>query len=78
LVEAKERQERTKQQQIERQIQVSQYDDEKDSTCCVNSPGINKTSCNRKKHLRRTAGEIDRTFICPYDGCLKFFGSEGS
>ena len=33
---------------------------------------------NRKKHLRRTAGEIDRTFICPYDGCGKFFGSEGS
>jgi len=32
----------------------------------------------RKKHLRRTAQEIDRTFICPYDGCGKFFGSEGS
>jgi len=32
----------------------------------------------RKKHLRRTAGEIDRTYICPYDGCTKFFGSEGS
>lgn len=32
----------------------------------------------RKKHLRRTAQEIDRTFICPYDGCSKFFGSEGS
>lgn len=32
----------------------------------------------RKKHLRRTATEIDRTYICPYDGCTKFFGSEGS
>ena len=31
-----------------------------------------------KKHLRRTAGEIDRTYVCPYDGCSKFFGSEGS
>ena len=28
--------------------------------------------------MRRTAQEIDRTFICPYDGCSKFFGSEGS
>jgi hypothetical protein len=27
--------------------------------------------------MRRTANEIDRTFICPYDGCTKFFGSEG-
>jgi hypothetical protein len=32
----------------------------------------------RKKHLRRTAQEIDRTFVCPYEGCGKFFGSEGS
>lgn len=32
----------------------------------------------RKKHQRRTAGEIDRAFICPYDGCTKYFGSEGS
>lgn len=32
----------------------------------------------RKKHLRRTASEIDRAFVCPYDGCGKFFGSEGS
>ena len=28
--------------------------------------------------MRRTAQEIDRTFICPYDGCTKYFGSEGS
>lgn len=32
----------------------------------------------RKKHLRRTANEIDRTFVCPYEGCGKYFGSEGS
>lgn len=32
----------------------------------------------RKKHLRRTASEIDRTFVCPYEGCGKYFGSEGS
>ena len=32
----------------------------------------------RKKHLRRTASEIDRAFVCPYDGCGKYFGSEGS
>ena len=32
----------------------------------------------RKKHLRRTAQEIDRTYVCPYEGCQKFFGSEGS
>ena len=28
--------------------------------------------------MRRTAQEIDRAFICPYDGCTKYFGSEGS
>lgn len=32
----------------------------------------------RKKHVRRSAVEIDRSFVCPYDGCDKFFGSEGS
>ena len=32
----------------------------------------------RKKHLRRTAQEIDRAYVCPYEGCQKFFGSEGS
>ena len=32
----------------------------------------------RKKHLRRTAREIDRSFICPYDTCAKVYGSEGS
>jgi hypothetical protein len=32
----------------------------------------------RKKHIRRSAVEIDRSFVCPYEGCEKFFGSEGS
>ena len=33
---------------------------------------------NRKKHMRRSAHEINRSFVCPYHGCDKFFGSEGS
>jgi len=32
----------------------------------------------RKKHNRRTADEIEREYICPYHGCKKYFGSEGS
>ena len=36
------------------------------------------SKCKRKKHNRRTATEIERTFTCPYEGCDKFFGSEGS
>ena len=32
----------------------------------------------RKKHLRRTAHEISKEFSCPYSGCTKSFGSEGS
>ena len=32
----------------------------------------------RKKHVRRSAHEIEKAFICPYAGCEKFFGSEGS
>lgn len=32
----------------------------------------------RKKHLRRAAYEIDRSFVCPYEDCGKYFGSEGS
>jgi len=32
----------------------------------------------RKKHLRRAAYEIERSFICPYEDCGKYFGSEGS
>lgn len=43
-----------------------------------NNAAAQNNKNKRKKHLRRTAQEIDRTFICPYDGCGKFFGSEGS
>ena len=32
----------------------------------------------RKKHVRRTAKEIERSFVCPYQGCSKVYGSEGS
>ena len=28
--------------------------------------------------MRRSAHEINRSFVCPYHGCDKFFGSEGS
>lgn len=28
--------------------------------------------------MRRTAKEIDRSFVCPYDQCGKVYGSEGS
>lgn len=39
---------------------------------------VPQVKAKRKKHLRRTASEIDRAFVCPYDGCGKYFGSEGS
>lgn len=32
----------------------------------------------RKKHIRRTAKEISKNEVCPYDGCDKKYGSEGS
>ena len=32
----------------------------------------------RKKHMRRTAKEINRSFVCPYESCSKNYGSEGS
>ena len=28
--------------------------------------------------MRRTAKEIERSFICPYNACGKHYGSEGS
>ena len=58
---------------MQQQLKAQQSED---GTHSCQSPGLRQNS--RKKHLRRTAGEIDRTFICPYDGCAKFFGSEGS
>ena len=32
----------------------------------------------RKRHNRRCANDIERGFTCPYEGCSKFYGSEGS
>jgi hypothetical protein len=32
----------------------------------------------RKKHLRRCANEIAKSYTCPYVECLKLYGSEGS
>jgi hypothetical protein len=32
----------------------------------------------RKKHIRRTAKEISKGDTCPYVGCDKNYGSEGS
>lgn len=39
---------------------------------------IERYQSGRKKHFRRCANEIDKNFICPYNGCDKFYGSEGS
>lgn len=36
------------------------------------------SSCRRKKHNRRSALEIDKSFNCPYHNCDKQFGSDGS
>ena len=33
---------------------------------------------SRKKHDRRYAAEIAREYDCPYSGCDKMYGSEGS
>lgn len=33
---------------------------------------------HRKKHVRRTAKEISKDDMCPYAGCGKHYGSEGS
>ena len=32
----------------------------------------------RKRHNRRCADELDKQFKCPYEGCSKLYGSEGS
>ena len=44
----------------------------------LNYLGIMTQKSRRKKHARRSAHEIEREFVCPYQGCDKFFGSEGS
>ncbi len=44
----------------------------------------NMTSSNilyasgRKRHFRRCNNEIKKSYLCPYAGCGKFYGSEGS
>ena len=32
----------------------------------------------RRKHMRRCAKEILKSFRCPYENCKKSYGSEGS
>lgn len=32
----------------------------------------------RKKHFRRCANEIAKSYTCPYNNCGKLYGSEGS
>ena len=79
LIEAKERQARI-QQSAEKKKALGGIDcqtNKFEETSHQGSPSPDSKN-RRKKHLRRTAGEIDRTYICPYDGCGKFFGSEGS
>lgn len=39
---------------------------------------IERYQSGRKKHLRRCANEIEKSFPCPYDNCGKYYGSEGS
>ena len=39
---------------------------------------LRKNKERRKKHLRRTAKEINKDEICPYPHCGKYYGSEGS
>lgn len=36
------------------------------------------SACKRKKHNRRAALEIDKSYNCPYFACDKQFGSDGS
>lgn len=86
LQEARERQLRAQQQQEQQRAQgetngnkTNQAPATDEKAPNTGPPNTNSQCKNkRKKHLRRTALEIDRTFICPYDGCGKFFGSEGS
>jgi hypothetical protein len=32
----------------------------------------------RKRHNRRCANEIEKSYQCPFDDCGKYYGSEGS
>lgn len=35
-------------------------------------------SSGRKRHFRRCNNEIKKGYVCPYSGCQKTYGSEGS
>lgn len=50
-------------------VQNSQYSSNND---------FERYSSGRKKHFRRCANEIEKNYVCPYNGCDKFYGSEGS
>ena len=39
---------------------------------------VERYKSGRKKHLRRCANEIEKSYKCPYGGCFKVYGSEGS
>lgn len=41
-------------------------------------PQAERYYSGRKKHNRRCAYEIPKSFICPFDNCFKLYGSEGS
>jgi hypothetical protein len=48
------------------------------SSKSVSNQFIERYKSGRKKHLRRCANEIVKSFICPYSDCEKVYGSEGS
>jgi len=63
-------------------IQISSSDNkirkDQNSGSCNSPSDRNKTNLTiepqtseRKRHMRRAAHEIDRSFMCPYDGCKK-------
>lgn len=39
---------------------------------------IERYHSGRKKHFRRCANEIEKSYKCPYPECEKYYGSEGS
>ena len=41
-------------------------------------PNPERYKNGRKKHIRRCANEIEKSFECPYKKCGRFYGSEGS
>lgn len=39
---------------------------------------VERYNSGRKKHFRRCANEISKSYTCPYPDCEKLYGSEGS